>query len=101
MLYSLLHLSGYDVSLEDLKNFRQLGSNMPGDPEVHVTDGVEATTGPLGQGFANGVGIAMAEAHLAAEYNKENYPVVDHYTYVLRSEERRVGKEGRSRWGRR
>ncbi|HLR88870.1 MAG TPA: transketolase [Atopostipes sp.] len=86
MLYSLLHLSGYDVSLEDLKNFRQLGSNMPGHPEVHVTDGVEATTGPLGQGFANGVGMAMAEAHLAAEYNKENYPVVDHYTYVLASD---------------
>ncbi len=86
MLYSLLHLSGYDVSMDDLKNFRQLGKNMPGHPEVHLTDGVEATTGPLGQGIANGVGMAMAEAHLAATYNKENYPVVDHYTYVLCSD---------------
>ena len=86
MLYSLLHLSGYDVSLDDLKNFRQLGYNMPGHPEVHITDGVEATTGPLGQGVANGVGMAMAEAHLAATYNKENYPVVDHFTYVLCSD---------------
>ena len=86
MLYSLLHLSGYDVSLDDLKNFRQLGYNMPGHPEVHVTDGVEATTGPLGQGIANGVGMAMAEVHLAATYNKEGYPVVDHFTYVLCSD---------------
>lgn len=86
MLYSLLHLSGYDVSMDDLKDFRQLGSKMPGHPEVHLTDGVEATTGPLGQGIANGVGMAMAEAHLAATYNKENFPVVDHYTYVLCSD---------------
>lgn len=86
MLYSLLHLTGYDVSLEDLKNFRQLGSNTAGHPEVHETDGVEATTGPLGQGFANGVGMAMAEAHLAATYNKEDYPLVDHFTYVLASD---------------
>lgn len=86
MLYSLLHLSGYDVSLDDLKNFRQLGSKMPGHPEVHITDGVEATTGPLGQGIANGVGMAMAEAHLAATYNKKEFPVVDHYTYVLCSD---------------
>ena len=86
MLYSLLHLAGYNVSMEDLKNFRQLGSKMPGHPEVHLTDGVEATTGPLGQGFANGVGMAMAEAHLAATYNKEKFPVVDHYTYVLASD---------------
>ena len=86
MLYSLLHLSGYDVSMDDLKNFRQLEYNMPGHPEVHITDGVEATTGPLGQGVANGVGMAMAEAHLAAKYNKENYPVVDHFTYVLCSD---------------
>lgn len=83
LLYSLLHLSGYDVSLDDLKNFRQLGSNTPGHPEVHITDGVEATTGPLGQGFANAVGMAMAEAHLAATYNKDEYNVVDHYTYGL------------------
>lgn len=86
MLYSLLHLSGYDVSMDDLKDFRQLGSKMPGHPEVHLTDGVEATTGPLGQGIANGVGMAMAEAHLAATYNKDNFPVVDHYTYVLCSD---------------
>ncbi|WP_192982023.1 transketolase [Marinilactibacillus psychrotolerans] len=86
MLYSLLHLSGYDVSIDDLKKFRQLGSNTPGHPEVHVTDGVEATTGPLGQGIANAVGMAAAEAHLAATYNKEDYPVVDHYTYVLCSD---------------
>lgn len=86
MLYSLLHLAGYDVSIEDLKDFRQLGSKMPGHPEVHHTDGVEATTGPLGQGIANGVGMAMAEAHLAATYNKEHFPVVDHYTYVLCSD---------------
>src|SRR5699024_3836310 len=66
LLYSLLHLSGYDVTMDDLKNLRQYESNTPGHPEVHFTDGVEATTGPLGQGFANAVGMAMAEAHLAA-----------------------------------
>lgn len=86
MLYSLLHLAGYDVSLDDIKNFRQLESKMPGHPEVHITDGVEATTGPLGQGIANGVGMAMAEAHLAATYNKDGLPVVDHYTYVICSD---------------
>lgn len=83
LLYSLLHLSGYDVSIDDLKNFRQLEGNTPGHPEVHITDGVEATTGPLGQGIANAVGMAMAEAHLAATYNKDNFKVVDHYTYAL------------------
>ncbi|MFO8069846.1 MAG: transketolase [Alkalibacterium sp.] len=83
MLYSLLHLSGYDVSIDDLKNFRQLEGNTPGHPEVHVTDGVEATTGPLGQGIANAVGMAMAEAHLSATYNKDNFNIVDHYTYTL------------------
>lgn len=83
LLYSLLHLSGYDVKIEDLKNFRQLESRTPGHPEVHVTDGVEATTGPLGQGVANAVGMAMAEAHLASTYNKDNFNIVDHYTYAL------------------
>ncbi|WP_117154291.1 transketolase [Paraliobacillus quinghaiensis] len=83
LLYSLLHLSGYDVTIEDLKNFRQWGSRTPGHPEVNDTDGVEATTGPLGQGFANVVGMAMAEAHLAALYNKEDYNIVDHYSYAL------------------
>lgn len=83
LLYSLLHLSGFNVSIDDVKNFRQLGSLTPGHPEVHHTDGVEATTGPLGQGFANAVGMAMAEAHLAATYNREGFPIVDHHTYVL------------------
>ncbi|SEK81263.1 transketolase [Carnobacterium iners] len=83
MLYSLLHLAGYNVSIEDLKNFRQWNSKTPGHPEVNFTDGVEATTGPLGQGIANAVGMAMAETHLAATYNKENFAVVDHYTYAL------------------
>ena len=83
MLYSLLHLAGFNVTLDDLKNFRQLGKEMPGHPEVHEVDGVEATTGPLGQGIANAVGMAMAEAHLAATYNREGFNVVDHYTYAL------------------
>lgn len=86
LLYSLLHLAGYDVSLDDLKQFRQFESNTPGHPEVHYTDGVEATTGPLGQGFANAVGMAMAEAHLAATYNRDQFSVVDHYTYFLTSD---------------
>lgn len=86
LLYALLHLSGYDVSIEDLKNFRQWDSKTPGHPEVHHTDGVEATTGPLGQGIAMAVGMAMAEAHLGAKYNKEKFNVVDHYTYALVSD---------------
>lgn len=84
LLYSLLHLFGYgNLSKEDLSQFRQFGSMTPGHPEYRHTAGVEATTGPLGQGMAMAVGMAMAEAHLAAVFNKENYPVVDHYTYVL------------------
>lgn len=83
MLYSLLHLAGYQVTIDDLKQFRQWDSKTPGHPEVHHTDGVEATTGPLGQGIAMAVGMAMAEAHLAATYNKENFNVMDHYTYAI------------------
>ncbi|MEG0293218.1 transketolase [Enterococcus sp.] len=83
LLYSLLHTSGYDVTIEDLKNFRQWESRTPGHPEVGHTDGVEATTGPLGQGIAMAVGMAMSEAHLSATYNQEDFPIVDHYTYAL------------------
>ncbi|MGX7417710.1 transketolase [Carnobacterium gallinarum] len=83
LLYSMLHLAGYQVTINDLQNFRQWGSKTPGHPEVHHTDGVEATTGPLGQGIANAVGMAMAEAHIAATYNKEGHKIVDHFTYAL------------------
>ena len=83
LLYGSLHLAGYKLSLDDLKNFRQLGSLTPGHPEFGLTDGVEATTGPLGQGFGMGVGMAIAEKHLAAVYNKPGFDVVDHHTYVL------------------
>lgn len=83
LLYSLLHLSGYDLSIDDLKNFRQLGSRTPGHPEVHHTDGVEATTGPLGQGIAMAVGMAMAERFLANKYNRDGLSIVDHYTYAM------------------
>ncbi|MDH3674331.1 MAG: transketolase [Anaerolineae bacterium] len=87
MLYALLHLTGYELSLAELKNFRQWGSLTPGHPEYRHTPGVEITTGPLGQGFANAVGIAMAEAHLAARYNMPGLPpIVDHHTYVLASD---------------
>lgn len=83
MLYSLLHLFNYGLTIEDLKDFRQLDSKTPGHPEYGDTIGVEATTGPLGQGIANGVGMAMAEARLAAEFNRPGHEIIDHYTYIL------------------
>lgn len=83
LLYSLLHLAGYDLSMDDVKQFRQWGSKTPGHPEFGHTAGVDATTGPLGQGVAMAVGMAMAERHLAAVYNKDNYNIVDHYTYSI------------------
>lgn len=83
LYYSLLYLFGFGLTADDLKNFRQLGSKTPGHPEYGVTAGVETSTGPLGQGIANAVGFAVAESHLAAVFNKEGYPVVDHYTYAL------------------
>ena len=83
LLYSVLHLTGYSVSLDDLKNFRQWKSKTPGHPEFGHTPGVETTTGPLGQGFANAVGMAIAEAHLGAVYNQNNGKIVDHFTYVM------------------
>src|SRR5437868_8016352 len=86
LLYSLLHLTGYDLPLEELKNFRQWGSKTPGHPEYGLTPGVEITTGPLGQGFANGVGMAMGEAHLASKFNKDGFPLIDHYVYAIVSD---------------
>jgi len=86
LLYSMLHLTGYDLSLDDLKNFRQWGSKTPGHPEHGHTPGVETTTGPLGQGFMTGVGMAMAEAHLAAKFNRPNHNIIDHYTYCICSD---------------
>ena len=83
LIYSLLHLFGYGLTIDDLKSFRQFGSKTPGHPEYKHTVGVETTTGPLGQGIANAVGMAMAEKHLAAKFNREGYPVVDHYTYCI------------------
>jgi len=86
LLYALLHLTGYDLSLDDLKSFRQWGSRTPGHPEHHLTPGVEATTGPLGQGLVNAIGLAVGEAHLAARYNRPGHDVVDHVTWVLASD---------------
>ncbi len=86
LLYSLLHLTGYDLSLDDIKQFRQWGSKTPGHPERGHTPGVETTTGPLGQGFANAVGMAIAEAQLAARYNRPGLDVVDHHTYAIVSD---------------
>jgi len=83
LLYGLLHLTGYAVSVEDLRQFRQVGSITPGHPELGITPGVEATTGPLGQGLANAVGMALAEKILAQTYNREGFPIVDHYTYAF------------------
>ena len=86
LLYSLLFLTGYDLTLEDLKNFRQWGSKTPGHPEYRHAPGVETTTGPLGQGFANAVGMAMAERFLASRFNRPGFPLVDHFTYALASD---------------
>jgi transketolase len=86
LLYALLHLTGYDLTLDDIKAFRQYGSRTPGHPEYGLTPGVEVTTGPLGQGFATGVGLAMAEAHLGAVYNRPGHAIVDHYTYGMCSD---------------
>src|SRR6185503_19576309 len=86
LIYALLHLTGYDLSLDEIKNFRQWGSKTPGHPENILTPGVEITTGPLGQGFANGVGMAMASAHLAAKFNQKDFSVIDHNIYAIVSD---------------
>src|SRR6266576_274621 len=86
LLYSLLHLTGYDLALDELKRFRQWGSRTPGHPEYGLTPGVEITTGPLGQGFGNGVGMAIGAAHLAAKFNKPEFPLIDHNVYAIVSD---------------
>ena len=86
LLYSMLHLTGYDISLEQVKQFRQWGSRTPGHPERELTPGVETTTGPLGQGFGNGVGMAIAEAYLAARYNRPGFEIVNHFIYAIVSD---------------
>ena len=86
LLYALLHLAGYPMSLEEVKKFRQWGSMTPGHPEYDPKVGIETTTGPLGQGLANAVGMALAEQILAARFNRPDFPIVDHYTYVLASD---------------
>jgi transketolase len=86
LLYALLHLTGYDLPLSELQSFRQWGSKTPGHPEGRLTPGVEVTTGPLGQGISNAVGMALAEAHLAAQYNRSDHTIVDHFTYVIASD---------------
>src|SRR2546428_7437319 len=86
LLYSLLHLTGYDLPLEQIKRFRQWGSLTPGHPESHLTPGVEATTGPLGQGIANAVGMAIAETHLAARFNRPGHEIINHFTYGIASD---------------
>jgi len=86
LIYSLLYLTGYDLSLEELKQFRQWGSKTAGHPELHLTPGVETTTGPLGQGISNAVGFAMAERWLGAQFNRPDQKIVDHTTYVIASD---------------
>lgn len=86
LLYSVLYLTGYDLTLDDIKNFRQWGSKTAGHPEYGLTPGVEVTTGPLGQGIMNSVGMAMAEAHLASVYNRDGFDIIDHYTYAFCSD---------------
>ncbi len=86
LLYSILHLSGYNLSVEDIKKFRQVGSKCPGHPEFGMTDGVDSTSGPLGQGIAMAVGMAIAETMLASKFNTAQHKIVDHYTYSLMGE---------------
>ena len=96
LLYSILHLTGYDLTLDDLKSFRQLGSQTPGHPERGEAPGVETTTGPLGQGLGNAVGLALAERMLAARYNRPGHEIVDHHTFVVASDgdmEEGIGSE--------